>query len=99
MNRAMFETQPMDFRAGFAINDFVPIIDDVENFFGHGARICVSCTNWESETASARIWGESSVCSKAAASFSTGQCCFNSLNIIFRRWEKASLTSRVKAVA
>src|SRR4051812_3266382 len=99
----------MHFAALFAADDFVTLVYDVENFI---QSLCVAhivfvlfyewsnwvnLTNCSKVTFSARIWGESCNCSKAAVNFSTGQFCFNSFNIILRRCDKLNFTRRAKA--
>jgi hypothetical protein len=35
MNGAMKQAQPMNLIAGFAVDDFIAFVDNVENFFRH----------------------------------------------------------------
>src|SRR5437588_9632816 len=99
MDGTVHEAAGVDLAALFPPDDFVPLVYDVEDFFGHGfdfgSRDWVSRTNCSLETCSARIEGSRDVARKASSNNGSGQFCLRSLNIILRRWEKAVLTSRV----
>ena len=74
-------------RCAFPVKATRPCIPIGPTAFIHPsfAKIFVSATNCSKLNFSARSWGEMLSSANAASSFSFGQSCFNSFNIILRR--------------